>query len=243
MEDRVMKKSVLITLCVLVATGTAMAHWDPCDPYKMHYPQLPDPLGWDIDVVPGNSAADDWQCSQSGFVDDIHFWYSWEQDVVGVISKIAATIWSNTPAGQSPTGFSIPGNVLWTRDFYPGQFDTRWYGEGDQSFYDAGAGWIPNDHNDFYQCNIVDIVDPFFQVEDTIYWLELSITINDPLGTHIGWKTSPDHFMDTAVFKAEPWVMLIDPGENHLDLAFVITPEPATVMLLGLGGLLLRRRR
>jgi hypothetical protein len=228
---------------VTCLASPAMAGWDPDDSYKMHFPQLPDPNGWDIDVVPGNSAADDWQCSESGNVTDIHFWYSWEQGAVGIIDQIFVDIWSNIPAAQSPTGFSIPGSLLWQHTFLPEDFDTRWYGAGDQGFFDAGAGWIPNDHTNFYQCNIVDISDPFFQEEDTIYWLELSILIRDPLGTHIGWKSSTDHFMDTAVFAAAPWVQLIDPDEKHLDLAFVITPEPATLGLLTLGGLATMRRR
>ncbi len=79
-----------------------------------------------------------------------------------------------------------------------------------------------------------------------------------------GWKTSMDHFNDDAAFidvgnvfglpvdliplpetmpGISEWEELRRPlsGES-LDLAFVITPEPASLALLILGGALLRRR-
>jgi len=81
-------------------------------------------------------------------------------------------------------------------------------------------------------------------------------------GYGFGWKTSTDHYEDDAVWIDVPiglglhnsglpqqgaaWQELVDPrtGES-LDLAFVITPEPGTMALLGIGGLCVfaRRRR
>ena len=93
----------------------------------------------------------------------------------------------------------------------------------------------------------------------------LTLLTNEPWA--YGWKTSQDHFMDDAVFTdvvnidglypgdvvpggpagatAPYWRELIDlrTGES-LDLAFVITPEPATMSLLVIGGIgVLARRR
>ena len=51
----------------------ALADWDIGDGHKMHYPQLPDPNGWDVNLT-GNKVFDDWRCGGSGPVDDIHFW-------------------------------------------------------------------------------------------------------------------------------------------------------------------------
>ena len=77
-----MKRLILTTcLFVLFASCTALADWNVGDPYKMHFPQLPDPGGWDVafsDWVP--QLADDWQCTETGPVDDVHIWYSWEGD-------------------------------------------------------------------------------------------------------------------------------------------------------------------
>ncbi len=222
-----------------------LADWDPNDPFKMHFPQMPDPYGWDVDVTFANLLADDWQCSASGLVDDVHFWYSWWQDQVGVISMIHASIHADIPDpdGSGPA-FSMPGAVLWQRNFYPNEFVTRWYGSGDQGFLGFGEPQ-QHDHVNYYQCNIVDIPDPFYQTAGTIYWLDLSIVINDPVGTHIGWKTSLDHWNDDAVrWGANGWEELLDPYTGaSLDLAFVITPEPTSLLVLGVGALLLLRRR
>ena len=69
-----------------------------------------------------------------------------------------------------------------------------------------------------------------------------------PEPVEIGWKTSLDHFMDDGVFfwpiGPSEWQPLIDPETGQtLDLAFVITPEPGTLMLLGIGSVALLRRR
>ena len=66
-----------------------------------------------------------------------------------------------------------------------------------------------------------------------------------------GWKTSGSpQFMDDAVWGDDfaggvtEWNELVDPQTGQsLDLAFVITPEPTSMALLGLGGLAVLRRR
>jgi hypothetical protein len=49
----------------------------------MHFPQLPDSTGWDVKASGGICLADDWQCSETGYVGDIHFWGSWKNGIVG----------------------------------------------------------------------------------------------------------------------------------------------------------------
>ena len=90
---------------------------------------------------------------------------------------------------------------------------------------------------------------------DKTYWLEIHIIPNvvasgePPL---FGWKTSLDHWNDDAVFEtdvADIWAELWDPRPEiqppvSLDMAFVITPEPATLAVLLIGAALsLARRR
>ena len=93
------------------------------------------------------------------------------------------------------------------------------------------------------------------------YWLGVSAIpfYQDVQETKFGWKTSIDHWNDDAVWLDDPqdtppWRELRYPqsepiesilwGES-IDLAFVITPEPATLGLLLLGGtaLLMNRRK
>ena len=103
---------------------------------------------------------------------------------------------------------------------------------------------LPNNHDGYYQVNIVDIPNPFVQTFGEIYWLAISVETADA-AYEFGWKTSNDHWNDDAVYYQDGWQELIDPivSTESLDMAFVITPEPATLCLLALGGLCVMRRR
>lgn len=101
---------------------------------------------------------------------------------------------------------------------------------------------------------LFDPNDAFIQEEGTICWLEV-VAMNG--SGNWGWKTAdPDiqpHFNDDAVWMDDDWSWqeLRYPAEHgyegeSIDLAFVITPEPATMGLLMLGSLglaALRKRR
>ncbi len=260
---------VMIVGTLLLLAAPAMADWNPGDGHKMHWPQLPDPNGWNVWFESPSALADDWECTQSGDVSDIHFWMSSREDIspetgyqsgfdtLGKIAKIHVTIHADVPVG--PNGFSIPGDELWHRDFVLGEFSVREYGA------DSPQGWLDpynppaeqNDHFKTWQVNIADIPNPFPQQAGNIYWLALTIdgASGEGLAPLLGWKTSvSDQFRDDAVWAEDPHFAgfssireLKDPiTDQSLDLAFVITPEPGTVaMLIGavLMGLVAFARR
>ncbi|MHB1158196.1 MAG: DUF7901 domain-containing protein [Phycisphaerales bacterium] len=244
---------------VLMTGAAAMADWDVGDSYKMHFPQLPDANGLDIALdSTQRPLADDWTCTRSGAVSDIHFWTSWASDNIFPFTSLLVAIYADVPANGS--GYSHPGELLWDRLFTTTGFTVRPYGTGLQGYYNPfdSPVFLAGNHNLYQQVNITGIVDPFVQQQGTVYWLAISA---QSANGYPGWKTantslypSPytgNHYLDDAVFfNGSTWQELFDPrfptGQVSLDLAFVITPEPASLALLALptvGGLSLLRRR
>lgn len=254
-----MKHLFVVLSLLLFIAGTALADWDPGDGHKMHYPQMPDPLGWDVMATYYLGLADDWECSETGPVLDIHFWGSWLDDIQDEIQFIHTAIWSDDPVGDQGVPGEDPANQwskplerIWHYDNQPSEISVRHWGTGDQGWYDPSTGQvIPNNHQDIWQYNLLfDEADAFIQHQGEIYWLEISVRLPFDSTAKWGWKSSVDHFNDDAVWgHDEPYTIwedeLYEPPDftQSLDLAFVITPEPATICLLGLGGLALLRKR
>jgi hypothetical protein len=239
----------LLMAALALTTTAARADWDPVDGHKMHFPQLPEAQGWSVNVHEPVILADDWQCSATGPVSDIHFWFSSRRPTFS-LTDVYVRIRANDGAGA----FDKPGALLWSADFSdpPVRED---YGAGPQNWYGpAGPETVVADHSDFHQVNLTDIADPFTQQLGEVYWLELSVFGTGTMGpAEFGWKTSADHFQSTAVWKelGGDWGQLLDPSSGAaLDLAFVITtdappppiPEPAELGLIGLTTMALFRR-
>jgi hypothetical protein len=208
---------------------------NPWPDHKMHFPQLPDLIGWDVNATMPMILADDWQCSQTGWVTDIHFWGSWK-DLDGIPATddfftpmpfFVLSIHENIPADPD-TPWSRPGRQVW-----------GWAGEIQgvpsepptlESWYDPATGAVfPNDHipywqYDFFVANANPPADSFFQYEGQIYWLNVS-AVNIPQPYLWGWKNSTDHFMDDAVYSvngpAGPWYPIEEPERsNWFDVSF-----------------------
>jgi hypothetical protein len=189
--------------------------WQPGDPYKMHFPQLPDEAGWDVNATHPIVLADDWQCTEEGWVKDIHFWGSWEHDIPGEIMFFIVSIHRDIPAAVSPTGYSMPGEQLWLReieDFGVAGYDPPTM----EGWYDPTTGEIyPDDHIHYFQYNIcLEEPDWFWQYEDTIYWLNIAAVLMDPEQTHWGWKSTLDRWNDDAVWAFDgewEWIEIYEP--------------------------------
>lgn len=228
----------LLVLLIMPSTPV-LADWDPGDDYKMLFPQLPDPNGWDVSASnPGSPVADDWLCTETGYVSDIHIWGSWYEDNLGSTSilNFHLEIWSDQPVDPPGIPFSHPLTLLWAGDYGPasppGTYIERRYGEDSlQGWFDPVLPFFePANHLETWQYNFfIPEEEAFIQEEGTIYWLVVQVTLADG-SPFWGWKTTLDHFNDDSVFldPTGQWVELYDPLEPglSLDQAFVITGEP-----------------
>jgi len=221
----------------------------------MHYPQLPDKSGWDVDFS-SVTLADDWLCTGTGPIHNVHLWFSWWRDYQWPIANLHLSIHEDVPDpdGAGPL-YSHPGLELWSRDFSPSELIIRLVDFGPQGYYNPVGSIVepPPNHFGLYQMNIVGITSPFVQQAGSIYWLDVRLDLapGAPLNWAAGWKTSLDHFNDDAVWWDEQsglWRELRDPLTGaSLDLAFVVVPEPSSVALVLAGASLwllvcLRRR-
>ncbi|MGC9308637.1 MAG: hypothetical protein ACP5FL_07670 [Thermoplasmatota archaeon] len=246
MEAKNMKRKIvgMMVATMMIATGmtfitdTGTADWDPGDGHKMHFPMTPDVDGWDVCATPysNNTAriADDWECSETGEIRDIHFWGSWKNDNNSTIEGFNIAIASHDSVN------SMPGDIIWQRYFAQGEFTVREYTPG------CYEGWyaprhpgnpevIPDDHLHYYQYNIVNIEDPCRQKIEEIYWLIIDVWLEDYYDFDYGWgwKTSNKTWGCNAVYQKSwgpgNWEELYDPlgGDPAppLDMAFVITGE------------------
>ena len=260
-----MKKFVFL-IVALLAVSLVAAGWGGLDEQnnyiyggyvKMHYPQMPDLYGWDVDASNESIIlADDWQCTEEGNITDMHLWGSWLDDKQGEgeeILGIKLKIYNNAPAViDADYSYSMPEQVpIWTceldsDDFYEiypwpdnRQFSQGWY-EPWNGIDEAG------NHHYLSQINIDDFSvcadGPFYQHEGEIYWLAVQVTTSDPTARW-GWKTSVTQFEDDAVWVSLDqsveqsdleWSELHEPEEpfESLDFAFVLTNEPDHTLVI-----------
>jgi hypothetical protein len=222
----------MVTAFIIIFSATiTMADWDPGDGNKMHFPQPPDEAGWDVYTSDMNSIGDDWMCSESGWVKEIHFWGSWYADDVGSIGSFRIGICADIPANPPDNPYSRPGQLLWDKMIPMNMVTVRSLtSPTPQGWYTPSTGdYIPDDHTQYFQYNIF-LPDTlwFWQEEGTIYWLV--IFANTSMNEFWGWKSSIENWNDNAVYW-DPlfmsWYPMSEPPgfTDPLDLAFVINGD------------------
>lgn len=218
---------------------SAFADWSVTDGHKMHFPQLPDETGWDVNATQPVVLADDWQCSETGWVKDIHFWGSWKNGIEAQIQSFVLSIHADIPASQSPTGYSMPGATLW--EYQATQFSIVPIDPPTtEGWYDPLSGLvIHDDHGNYYQYNVfLPRANWFQQHAGTIYWLNISAVLLGPSQAQWGWKSTQNHWNDDAVWAqwgTLAWDDLYEPSTGPQTNTFNISIDPGG-MFAGGGG-------
>jgi hypothetical protein len=206
--------------------------WSPGDGHKMHFPQLPDEDGWDCDMAwwPAHLAlADDWQCSETGWVKSIHWWGAWWQGFDGSLDSLKIAIHKDTIGAF---GVSQPGRMLWQVGLTDVQTTLMPAQNTPQNWLQPSSGnYYYFDSQAYYQFDVfLDEADWFWQEEGTVYWLALSTDAVDIYGTYLGWRSSNDHWGSPAIWGQfdddwNPYPPLAEPPDwqEPLDMAFVVS--------------------
>jgi hypothetical protein len=184
----------------------------------MHFPQMPNELGWDVNATQPLILADDFMCTETGFIKDIHFWGSWRNEDVGVVTQFVLSFHADIPAGDT-IPYSRPGATLWEHeitDFLIQPYDPPTM----EGWYDPATGEvIPNSIGSYFQYNVF-LPESLWIPQDsgTIYWLNISAIVADPVTTQWGWKSTNDHWNDDAVWALWgnlTWYEIYEPSTGY----------------------------
>src|SRR5262249_17743666 len=88
----------------------------------VQHPKIPG--GTNVNASQNLTLADDFLCTNSGPITDIHLWGSWLRDNIDPNVIFTLSIWSDVPK-QTNGGTIIPshpGAVLWSEPFGPGEY-------------------------------------------------------------------------------------------------------------------------
>jgi hypothetical protein len=207
--------------------------------------QLPDLTnGLDVRATSPKILADDFLCTQSGPITDIHIWGSWQSNQFDAQTRFCLSIWSDV-ATNATNFFSHPGSLLWSNWFYPCEYQVYLYASNaTEQFYDPDLNQIMGPDSDVWYYSFYP-TNRCVQTAGTIYWL--SVTAQTSSTNYVfGWKSATNHWQDDAVYghldtNGNPLLdwrdMHFPPGHPYgtnrsIDLAFRITtpvpPPPIT---------------
>jgi hypothetical protein len=182
-----------------------------------------DDTSYGIPIPPPYLLADDFQCTNTGPLTDITIWGSWTNNYETPGNLVfTLSIHKDVPA-QGVTN-SMPGQLLWTQTFAPGQYQYQWVPiQVTEGWLTPPVNYIFPGDNACFQCDFHVANNAFVQTNGNIYWLDVQAQLPQPGGQAsvpaFGWKTaSPqNHFNDDAV-----WVNAVEPyaGNAWKDLHY-----------------------
>ena len=185
-----------------------------------------------IEEPPQPIVADDWECRDPRPVTDVHYWGSyigWETGnqepslpppgVKGFVIRI----YKDIPADPPNLPYSHPGDILYEMpidDFKEEYFASILLPDGTY------------EHKFYYS---LDLPEPFFQEEGTIYWISIAAIMPDGSEFPWGWETSDINWNDNACFYdfiEQMWVEITPDTlpdwypHRTVDMAFELTVPP-----------------
>ena len=214
------------------------------------YVQWPNPFGYDVwnstPFPPGVTdgpwvLADDFICTNTGPITDIHLWGSWlNNQVLTNTVTFWIAMFADVPANPPNVPFSHPGGLIWEQCFAPGQYSESLYGTGQEYFLDPGPPQIVgSDSQIWYYCFYP--TNPPIQQGSTsnpkTYWLAVFAQMPTGSQSPFGWKTTTNVQHDISVHApwpgvfcptnitgtGFPWTPTFDTFNSPLDLAFKLT--------------------
>jgi len=180
-------------------------------------PRAPDPCGT---IIYEKFLADDFLCTMTGPITDIHLWGSDNNDIrltdMNEMPWFSLVIYENIPAGVNNIDYSRPGAPLWDIYMQP-TVEMVFASVEYESFYDPNPDVIIGFDHIVWKLDFdIDPADAFVQQEGQIYWLGVhysfdlngdgvvdnidSQMLRDVWPGAFGWKTSLEHFEDDAVW-------------------------------------------
>jgi hypothetical protein len=228
----VMAVAAIMVLTFVFSPLIAWADWDPSQPAK--YVQMPDPNGMNVNatylsdpsipiplpVYPWQKIlADDFLCTETGPITDIHIWGSWLENRIPFMSaaptmqnvSFKLSLHTNVLAGVDAT-YSHPGQEVWQEIFSPGQYTNRFWSDSTELFYEPNTNQIIGADSQIWQYNFnIDPAKAYTQqgtaANPQVYWLDVQAIVPElapvpdptngktpPPEFVFGWKTSRDGF-------------------------------------------------
>src|SRR5580765_6097381 len=149
--------SLLLVWLGLFAAQPLRAQTGQCpETNVLKYVQLPQiDGGFDLWDTGPWAMADDFVCTNTGPITDIHLWGAWLNDMVDFNTTFWLAIYDDVPATNGPVFIpSRPGtNLIWQQYFGPGQYAQSQVAVGLGNFIDPGGpAPMGNDSKVFYFC-------------------------------------------------------------------------------------------